>query len=115
MNRKKLYYKPIKYTPEQLHKRQLNLQSQLLFSEFLDTDIINSLVDLFIDNKNTTPKIVKYIEDERAILSFIHKSHYIKQTHVRIYDGKDGVVFPHNCLLGLHQRTQVIDDVLAYK
>jgi hypothetical protein len=58
--------KSISYTPEQLHKRQLNLQSQLLFGKFLDTDIITRLVDLFNDNKNyMMPKMTKYIEDER--------------------------------------------------
>jgi hypothetical protein len=68
MIKKKSYYKPIHYTPEQLHKRELNLQSQLLFGNFLDTDIVTSLVNLFKDNRNyTTPKIVKYIEDERKL------------------------------------------------
>jgi hypothetical protein len=54
--------KSIIYTPEQLHKRQIILQSQLLFGKFLDTDIITSLVDLFKENKknNITSKIVKY-------------------------------------------------------
>ena len=28
--------KPIAYTPEKLHKRQITLQSQLLFGKFLD-------------------------------------------------------------------------------
>lgn len=32
--------KPIVYTPEQLHKRRLNLRSQLIFGNFLDTNII---------------------------------------------------------------------------
>ncbi len=43
--------KPIAYTPEQIQKRQMTLQSQLLFGNFLDTDIITRLIDLF-DNKN---------------------------------------------------------------
>ena len=60
--------KPIYYTPDQLYKRELNLQSQLLFGNFLDIDIISALVDLFKDTINyTTPKIVKYIEDERKM------------------------------------------------
>lgn len=58
--------KAITYTPEQLYKRGLILQSQLLFGNFLNTDIITALVDLFKYNKNdNTSKIVKYIEDQR--------------------------------------------------
>ena len=65
--------KPIIYTPEQLHKRRLNLQSQLIFGNFLDTNIIVKLIDLFTININnassntTTSKIITYIEDERKL------------------------------------------------
>ncbi len=44
--------KPIIYTQNQLNKRKSNLQSQLLFGKYLDTDIITSLIDLFKDNKD---------------------------------------------------------------
>ena len=44
--------KPIYYTPEQIRKRDLNLQSQLIFGNYLDTYIVTSLVDLFKDNKD---------------------------------------------------------------
>ena len=70
--------KHIAYTPEQLHKRKLILQSQLLFGKFLDTHIISKLVDLFNDNKNyTTQQITKYIEDER-------KAQKLNSTNVEI-------------------------------
>jgi len=36
-----LQKKSIAYTPEQLNKRALIFQSQLLFGKFLDTDIIS--------------------------------------------------------------------------
>jgi hypothetical protein len=60
--------KPIIYTQNQLNKRKSILKSQLLFGNFLDINIITALVDLFKANKNyITPKIVKYIEDERKM------------------------------------------------
>lgn len=76
--------KPIIYTPNQLNKRKLNLKSQLLFGNFLDTDIITKLIDLFNDSKNyTTTKIVKYIEDERKIQQLDNDTVEIKS---EIYD-----------------------------
>lgn len=69
---------PIIYTKEQLHKRKLNLYSQLLFGKYLDTDIITKLIDLFKDNKNnTTSKIVKYVEEER-------KAQGLNNTNIKI-------------------------------
>ena len=57
-----------RYTQTQLNERSAIIQSQKLFGNFLDADIINKLIQLF-DNKNTNigknDKITKYIEDER--------------------------------------------------
>jgi hypothetical protein len=52
---------------DKLHKKELNLQSQIIFGNFLDTDIISKLVDLFNNKGHDTPKIVKYIYDEREL------------------------------------------------
>ena len=45
--------KSIPYTPEQILKKTMPLQSQLLFGNFLDTDIITRLINLFNDSKET--------------------------------------------------------------
>jgi hypothetical protein len=96
--------KPIAYTPEQLYKKQMTLRSQLLFGKFLDTDIITRLINLF-DNKNyTTPKIDKYIEDERKAQNLDSTNVKIKSEHYKGSDNdttlhlqisKNGVDFIH--------------------
>lgn len=54
------------YNKNELYKRSIILQSQLQFGKFLTTDIVNTLVSLFDDSRNTyTDKISKYLRDER--------------------------------------------------
>lgn len=59
------------YNQAQLLVRDKILQSQKLFTQFLDTDMINTLVHLFDCSDNTYNmdelKIIKYVEDERKL------------------------------------------------
>jgi hypothetical protein len=58
-----------RYTQTQLNERSKIIESQKLFGNFLDADIINKLVYLFDNTYNNSidknDKIKKYIEDER--------------------------------------------------
>jgi hypothetical protein len=56
-----------KYSQQQLNKRERIIQSQVLFGNFLNSEIINNLVLLFDENNKTNHSIVKYIENERNI------------------------------------------------
>ena len=56
-----------KYTPNELIFRNKILQSHKLFGDFLDSDIINALINLFNEDNNTSIKITNYIEDERKL------------------------------------------------
>jgi hypothetical protein len=97
--------KPIAYTPEKLHKRQITLQSQLLFGKFLDTNIITKLINLFNDIKNyNTPKIIQYVEDERRLQKLDSKHVEIKSelykasdndTTLHLQISKNGIDFIH--------------------
>ena len=59
------------YTPEELLERDVYIQSQKLFWRFLDSTIVNKLVNLFEKESHNSKKshpmenIRKYIEDER--------------------------------------------------
>lgn len=53
----------VHYTPEQLLKRNGIIQSQKQFIKYLNKRMINKLINLF-SGKN--PKIIKYVQDERA-------------------------------------------------
>ncbi len=58
------------YTPDELVKRNKIIQSQIQFGNFLDSDIINKLVNLFDANNKTDISIVKYIENERKLRKY---------------------------------------------
>lgn len=59
----------LRFTKEELEKRNIIMQSQLLLGNFLNVDIINRLIHLFDKHTsiNGTPKIHNYIENERHI------------------------------------------------
>lgn len=56
----------LRFTKEELEKRNIIMQSQLLLGNFLNVDIINRLIHLFDKHTsiNGTPKIHNYIENE---------------------------------------------------
>lgn len=62
---------PPRYNQSQLLARDAIIQSQKLFTQFMNTDMINTLIHLFDCSDNTYNegdlKIKKYIEDERKI------------------------------------------------
>jgi hypothetical protein len=54
-----------KYNQQQLINRDKIIKSQKLFGNYLDSEIINRLINLFDENNKTNNSIVKYVEDER--------------------------------------------------
>lgn len=62
---------PPRYNQSQLLVRDKIIQSQRLFTQFLDTNMINTLIHLFDSNDNTYNsgdfKIRTYVEDERKL------------------------------------------------
>jgi len=83
-----IYSRMAQYSSSHLHKRDAIFKSQLHLGQYFNVDIINRLVHLF-DNSQAiygTPKIIKYIEDERKLRglnnSFTVKSRvYISKKH----------------------------------
>ena len=58
----------VQYSQSQLNRRSVIFQSQKLFWSFLDSIMINRLIQLFDDkSKNSKVKISNYIENERQI------------------------------------------------
>ncbi len=55
------------YTPLELLQRDNIIKSQLLFGNYLDSDIINNLIHLFNEIPTTDKNIVTYIKNQRKI------------------------------------------------
>lgn len=55
------------YTQNEIKHRDLIIQSQKLFWSFLDSNMINKLVNLFDDTVQTPDKISKYVDNERRL------------------------------------------------
>ena len=53
------------FSSSQLQKRGSIFKSQELFHNFLDTELIHKLINIFDDNIIFTNKISKYVQDER--------------------------------------------------
>ncbi len=55
-----------KFTQSRLLKRDKIIKSHTIFGNFLNSNILNALINLFDDNKNKyVNKIISYITDER--------------------------------------------------
>ena len=57
---------PPRYTPNEITKRGITMNSQKILGNFLDKYTINKLVNLFDENNKLEDNITKYIENERA-------------------------------------------------
>jgi hypothetical protein len=67
------------YNSTELQQRYKILQSQLIFGEYLDIDIINRLINLFDDtSKNSDYKVSKYLSDERTYRNLNNSNMEIK-------------------------------------
>jgi hypothetical protein len=55
------------YTENQLKQREKIIESQKLFWSMLDSTMVNKLVNLFDDSRESPYKISKYIEYERKL------------------------------------------------
>jgi hypothetical protein len=58
------------YTLKNLAKRHKIIQSQILFGNFLDSHIINKLINLFDKYNKSNESIVKYVENERILRKY---------------------------------------------
>jgi len=81
------------YTQAQLSSRNAIIQSQKLFWDFIDADIINKLINLFDkNNKYSKETISKYIEDERNIQG-LQRSGVDIESSVYGYNNKNSTLF----------------------
>jgi hypothetical protein len=104
-----------KYNQQEILKRNKIIKSQLLFGNFLNTDIILKLISLFDKNNNTDNNITKFIQDERKeqglnnstvkIRSEVYKTNKTHYTlHLQII--KNGIEFIH---LSIHLISNTIN------
>lgn len=95
----------LRFSKEELQKRNAIIQSQLLLGNFLNTDVINRLIHLFyqIPPKNGSPQIHNYIEDERKVrgldpsIIVTNEVHSINSDNstLHLQLKKDGIDFIH--------------------
>ncbi len=60
----------VSYTQQELAKRHKIIQSQIIFGNFLDSYIINKLINLFDKHNKSNESIIKYVENERILRKY---------------------------------------------
>lgn len=92
----------IKYNQSELGRRNKIIQSQVIFGNFLDSEITNKLINLFDENNKENESIVKYIESERKRRGY-NSSNIIIRSEVygeKKYNRHQGInIQTHNLLV----------------